>query len=285
MPMKTHILVPGIGALLLALQPTLAGAADSPANPAAGGAEPSFADVAGLADSAGLVVHARITKAVRVKDERAPGLKPGSGRFYVEADTLALLTGNAPLGESIRYLVDLPLDARGKEPRLKKLEVLLFARAVPGKPSEIQLLSPGAQLVWTQGAEARLRGILRALVAPDAPAEVTGVRELIFVPGNLAGQGETQVFLNTRDNSAASITVRHMPGSEPTWGASFSELVADVGKAPARDTLEWYRLACFLPARPPEGSNMSEGPMARTQADADYRYVLRQLGPCQRNLR
>ena len=283
-----QLLVPGIGALALAFHSLAAGAQNrsvaTGSAQAAGPLSPTFADIAALADSAGLVVHARIRKAVRVKNERAPGLAPGSGRFYVEADTLALLTGNAPLGESIRYLVDLPLDARGREPKLKKLEVLLFARAVPGRPGEIQLLSPDAQQVWSQAAENRLRGILQAMVAPDAPAKVTGVRELTFVPGTLAGQGETQVFLKTDDGSAASLTVRHVPGAQPVWGVSFSELVADVGRPPAPDTLEWYRLACFLPQRLPMGTNMSEGAGPRAQAEADYRFVMQDLGPCRRTL-
>ncbi|MBH0114702.1 hypothetical protein I5E68_17270 [Novosphingobium sp. YJ-S2-02] len=288
MTTSKHLLVPGIGALALAFQPLAAVAQNQvPSHPEAldsAQLSPTFADIAALADSAGLVVHARIRKAIRVKNERAPGLAPGSVRFYVEADTLALLSGSAPLGESIRYLVDLPLDARGKEPNLKKREVLLFARAVPGRPGEIQLLSPDAQQTWSQEAEARVRRILQAMVAPDAPAKVTGVREIIFVPGTLAGQGETQVFLNTDDGSAASLTVRHVPGAQPVWGVSFSELVADVGRPPRRDTLEWYRLACFLPARPPVGANMSEGAALRAQAEADYRFVMQDLGPCRRTL-
>lgn len=274
-----------LAGIMLAFQPPFAAAqADGGAGQADRGA-PTYADIADLSDSAGLVVHARIVRAVRVENARAPGLRPGHARFYVEAQTRALLIGGAGLGESVKYLVDLPLDARGKPPKLKKQDVLLFARAVPGRPGELQLVTPTAQQMWSVEAETRLRTILKALIAPDAPARVTGVRELLHVPGTLAGQGETQIFLTTADGSAASITVRHQPGAPPAWGASFSELVADVGHPPQPDTLEWYRLACFLPNMPPPGANISEGYAAKRQAEADYRMVLGELGVCERNLR
>lgn len=284
MPLTAKPAALALALIILAFQPPCAAAQTAGgAQPPLSGA-PTYADIADLSDSAGLVVHARITRMLRVEDERAPGLRPGYGRFYVEAQTKALLTGGAPLGESVRYLVDLPLDARGKPPKLKKQDVFLFARAVPRRPGELQLVTPTAQQVWSVDTEARLRTILRALVSPDAPARITGVRELLHVPGTLAGQGETQIFLTTADGSAASITVRHRPGSPPAWGVSFSELVADVANPPRPDTLEWYRLACFLPNVPPAGANISEGYAAKRQAEADYRMVLGELGVCARNL-
>ncbi|HUD28855.1 MAG TPA: hypothetical protein VMQ93_08290 [Novosphingobium sp.] len=281
MPSHFPPLAAGLAGAYLALAPLAASAQGLPAAPG----EVTYADIADLADSAGLVVQAQVSSMARVEDSRARGLTPGHGRFYVEARTRALLTGKAPLGESIRYLVDLPLDARGKAPKLKKQDVFLFARAVPGRPGELQLVTPTAQQVWTVQGEARLRAILRGLVAPDAPAKVTGVRELLFVPGNLAGQGETQIFLNTTDGSAASITVRHEPGAAPVWGVSFSELVANVGHPPARDTIEWYRLACFLPNLPPARANISSSYREQQQALSDYRMVLGDLGVCARTLR
>lgn len=279
MSLNSRALATVLAGAYLTLAPIVANAQGPVAGP-----EVTYADVADLADSAGLVVHVQILKQTRVEDQRAPGLTPGHGRFYIEARTRALLVGKAPLGESVRYLVDLPLDAKGKAPKLKKQEVFLFARAVPGRPGELQLVKPTAQQAWTAAGEARLRTILKGLVSPDAPARITGVREMLFVPGNLAGQGETQIFLNTHDNSAASITVRHEQGQPPVWGVSFSELVADLGHPPQRDTLEWYRLACFLPRTPPPGANVSGSFAEQQQALADYRGVLSQLGPCARTL-
>lgn len=248
-------------------------------------AGPSYADLADLADSSDLVVKVQLRRLTRVENERAPGLRPGWGRFYVEARTQALLLGNSPLGESLTYLVDLPLDERGKPARLKNREALLFARPVRGRPSELQLIAPDAQELWTPAIEQQLRAILIELVAPDSPGRVTGVREMIHVPGNLAGEGETQIFLSSADRSPVSITVQHRPGRRPAWGVSFTELIADLDNPPRPDTLAWYRLACFLPNSPPRGANLSENPASRRQAEADYLMVLGELGTCRRTRR
>lgn len=266
---------------LLAVAATSDALADSRA-PAPAAPPPSYADLANLADGTPLIVRAQPRKLVPVEAARAPGLRAGWGRFYVEARTEAVIFGRSGLGEQLRYLVDLPLDAKGKPPAVKKKSVVLFARAVPGSPDELQLVAPDAQLVWDPEIDARLRGILAELNAPAAPQRITGVREAIFVPGNLAGQSETQIFLATANGEPAAITVDREPGKDPRWSVSFSELVGDAANAPAHDTLAWYRLACFLPRALPAGANTTASADGRQPAGRDYRFVLDQLGPCTR---
>lgn len=242
----------------------------------------TYADLAGLSDAAPLVIKAQIRKQATVAPERAPGLAPGHARLYIEARTLALISGNAPLGEDLRYLVDVPLNAKGKAPKLKKQEVILFARPVPGRSGELQLVDPSAQLPYTPELEARLRPILAALVAPDAPPVVTGIGDALAVEGTLVGESETQLFLDTKNDGPVSITVVRRPGQQPRWGVSWTEIVDQAASAPARDTLAWYRLACTLPAQLPTDANLSRDPGARALAARDYSYVLEQLGPCRR---
>lgn len=246
---------------------------------------PTYADLADLADSAPLVVRAQLRRLTRLEPERARGVAPGKGRFYVEAKTEALLAGNTVLGERLRFLVDLPLDAEGKPPKLKKVSTVIFARLVPGRPEELQLVSPDALVVWDAASDARLRAILAELLSGNAPPRVSGVREAIYVPGNLAGEGETQVFLATPGGDPAAITVMHRPGQRPTWSVSFSELLNTNARPPARETLPWYRLACFLPAALPESTHVSTAAEDRTRASADYAMVRAELGMCPRTRR
>ncbi|MFM5923622.1 MAG: hypothetical protein ACKOPG_05495 [Novosphingobium sp.] len=243
----------------------------------------SYADLADLADSAPMVIRAQPRKIAQVEAERALSLRPGWGRFYVEARTEGVIAGTQPLGSDLRYLVDLPLDARGKPAAFKKKSVVLFARTVPSRPGEIQLVAPDAQLLWDAALDTRLRGVLKELYASGAPQRITGVREAIHVTGDLAGEGETQLFLSAANGEPAAITVSRMPGGAPRWSVSFSEVVAGNAGAPPRDSLAWYRLACFLPPRLPAAANISSGAADRTAAAQDYALVMQQLGPCPRS--
>lgn len=266
-----------LSALALAVaSPTLA------EQPAPVAAPLTYADIVGLSDHAPLVLRAQVRDQVALEPERAPGLAPGMARLYVEAKTTALLVGTAPLGESLSYLVDVPLDAKGKPPKLKKAEVILFARPVAGRPDQLQLVEPDAQLPYSPELEARLRPVLTALLAGDAPPRVTGVRDVLAVEGTLVGESETQLFLDTENDGPVSVTVVRRPGQAPRWGVSWSEIVDQAARPPQRGTLEWYRLACTLPKQLPAQANLTRDPQARALAAQDYAFVLQQLGSCER---
>lgn len=270
-----------VAALLFSASAGPALAADSPPRESIA-VVTTYADLADLAAPAALVVRAQVRKVIEVEPARATGLRQGWARLYIEGRTQAVLGGRTALGEDLRYLVDVPRDAKGKLPKLGKRSVILFARPVPARPGELQLVAPDAQLLWDPGLEARVKSLLDELYAPGAPGSITGLREAIHVPGALAGEGETQFFLSTALGEPAAITVSRNPGSEPRWSVSFTELVETAAPPPPRDTLPWYRVACFLPAALPAGVNQSATPADRQAAARDYRFVLEQLGPCPR---
>ena len=279
MPFTSRILVAGFLAALWVSQPA-ALLANIPVERSV-----TYADMADLSFSAGVIALVRVDTLIPIDPSRSQAIRPGYARFYVEAQAQTLLAGKTPLGRSIRYLVDLPLDWRGKADDLEGEDVFIFARAVAGRPGELQLVTPTAQLRWSTARETQLRSLLRAAVSPNGPPKITGVRALLHVPGALLGQGRTQIFLSTQNGSYASITVQHRPDAPPNWHVSFTELIADAGQPPARDTLQWYRLACSLPSVPPPDANISQTEAARSQALADYRLVLASLGSCDRNLK
>lgn len=272
------------GAAILAASPlALTGlAAQEQSQAIAAPQQASDADLIDLADYADLVVRAKVRRQSALEPERAPGLRPGHMRFYIEAETVNLIAGATPVGEQVRYLVDLPLDARGRKPKLRKQEVILFARPVPGRPGELQLVAPDAQLLWNEQLERRTRLILEQLVAPGAAPRITGIRDALSVAGTLAGESETQIFLATENDDPAAISVVRRPNMAPVWGVSFSEIVDQAVRVPERGSLAFYRLACALPQSLPSEANLAREPADRARASDDYRYVLSQLGPCPR---
>lgn len=291
---RTRLPLPLLAQLFAAASLSLGGAAASHGQetalsvPMAPGLESdadlTYADLVDLALPAQVVVRAEVRKTVRLKPEEAPGLPAGRARLYIEARTQALLIGDN-IGESIRFLADVPLDARGKPVRLNKAQVLVLARPVPGRPGELQLVAPDAMLALTAAREATLRSILTETTRPDATPAITAVREALHVSGNLAGEGETQLFLGTATAAPVSISVLRRPGQPTTWGVSFTEIVDSAARPPLPSTLAWYRLACGLPARLPERANISATLEDRRIAAEDYSQVVADLGPCARKRR
>ncbi|BBC71561.1 conserved hypothetical protein [Altererythrobacter sp. B11] len=284
---RPHLYIAGTGArvagALLLASATVAAtplfAQDSVVSaPAASG--PSYADLVRLSEAARIVAIAEVADQAQLKPERAPGLAPGMVRLYVEARTQALLTARAPLGESLAYLVDVPVTEKGKAPKLKKQRFILFASPVPSQPGFLQLVSPQAQLPATSELEARVRAVIAELAAPDAPPHVTGVRDVISVAGNLAGESETQMFFDTDSGDPISVSVLRRPGMEPSWGISWSEIVDQAARPPEHHTLAWYRLACGLPRQLPEDAYLQRDRASRLRAEEDYAFILRDLGPC-----
>ena len=249
----------------------------------------SYADIADLATIAPMAIQARIFRATALKAERAPGLKAGQARFYVEADVVSLIRGAGPLAARISYLVDLPLDARGKPEKLRKKQpVLLFARPVAGaapgakNTGSVQLVAPDAQLPWDPATEAQLRAVLTELVKPGAPPAVTGVANGFHVPGTLPGEGETQLFLDTKTGEPVSLTILTAADGSRRWAAAFGEIVDASAAVPARGTLAWYRLACGLPRQLPLNRLAGTAPEDRRKAASDYGVILGALGDCTR---
>lgn len=262
------------------LTPALAPAQPTQNAPQSPAPAPRYAVTARLVLGAPLIADAQILDATRIKDAEAPGLAPGRARFFVEANIGALIRGDAALPPRIAFLVDVPLDARGKVPKLKKQRVLLFARAIAGHPDQIQLTGLDSQRPWSPELDAQVRGITREVLAADAPPAVTGIGNAFHVPGSLPGEGETQIFLTTAQGVPVSLQILRRPGEQPRWSVSTGDIVDESAGAPAKDTLLWYRLACGLPAQLPDEALSSDEPDNARIAREDYALVQRELGPC-----
>lgn len=244
----------------------------------------TYADLADRALPAPIALVATVSQAIRLKPEQAPGLAPNHVRLFVEATSNSLIRGPAGgVSPVIRYLADVPLDVKGRVPKLKGKQVLLLARPVAGKPGELQLVSRDSQFAATPELEQRIRAIVTEAVRPDAPPRITGIASAFHVPGAIPGEGETQIFLTTQNGRPISLNVLRRPGEQPDWSVALSEVVDEAAKPPAKETLLWYRLACGLPRALPDATVADLDATAAEAARADYKLVLEGLGPCGRS--
>ncbi|WP_187335141.1 hypothetical protein [Novosphingopyxis iocasae] len=240
---------------------------------------PSYVAVADQVTQAPAIVDLSITRATELGADRAGPLPPGIARVYVEADVNSLIRGSSALPPQIRFLADVPRDARGRAQKLKGGRYFAFGR-ITGN-GELQLSGPASLLAYGPQTDSLVRQVAREAVAIDAPAPITGVTSAFHVPGNIPGEGETQIFLSTAEKRPIAISVLSRPGQEKRWSVSLTEIVDEAAEAPRRDTLLWYRLACNgLPNQLPSSALSSGDPVNDARAREDYQFVRRSVGPC-----
>jgi hypothetical protein len=161
----------------------------------------------------------------------------------------------------------------------------VLAQTVPGRPGELRLVAPDAQLSFTPALAEQLRSILREASAAAAPPRITGIGKAFHVRGSLPGESETQIFLQTADERPVSLSVIRRPGETPRWAVALSEIVDDAALPPQQNSLLWYRLACSLPRAIPAQSLADAEPGEAAAIQADYRLVMAGLGSCARSRR
>lgn len=242
----------------------------------------SYADVADMFLAAPIVVTARIVEAIPVKEPTNTPARPSMIRYYLVADVVALIRGTGGIPPRVSWIADVPLDSRGKAPKLKKLQVLLAALPVAGRPADLRLAARDAMVPWSAALEARVRATVASGLAADTPPRVTGITSAFYSPGNLPGEGETQIFLTTETARPVSINVLRRPGQATSWAVALGEIVDEAARAPKRGTLVWYRLACFLPRTLPPAAIADLSGSDAAAARADYGFVIDAMGTCTR---
>jgi hypothetical protein len=243
----------------------------------------SYADLADLALPAPFVAHVRVADTDLLAPSEATNVAPGYRRFLIEAIVTALIRGPAASPQRVSYLIDLPNDARGRPARIRKRdELLVFARVAGNQPGEIRLVAPDGQIPYSPALADQLRELLREASASNAPPRITGIVRAFHVPGSLAGESETQFFLQTADERPISLNVLRRPGEQPRWSVALGEIVDDAAAAPEPNSLLWYHLACGLPSTLPRRALEEAGPDEARAIQGDYRLILDRLGACVR---
>jgi hypothetical protein len=241
----------------------------------------TYADVADLALASELVAEVRIAKVERIENKLLPS-PPGVRRLLITANVTSLIRGADGLSPRITYLANDRADSRGKFSKLEKAAMIIFAVPVANRPAEVRLVAVDAQQRATPEVAARVRSILTEASAAIAAPRILRVGDAFHVPGTVPGEGETQIFLAADDGRPLSLSVWRQPDQPSRWAVSLGEIVDEGAAPPKRDTLLWYRLACFLPKVLPPTSVDSLEATAAAIATEDYATVIAGLGTCPR---
>lgn len=240
-----------------------------------------YPDLADLALAAPITTHVKIKSAQRLSKEMSVGVRPGFVRHLITADVIALIKATEGVPKRVQYLVDLPVDSRGKVQKLTKSESLVFA--IPAGPAFVRLVAPDAQVSWSPEAARSVRAILSEAARADAAPVVRGIASAFHSEGSIPGEGETQIFLNSPEDKPVSLTVQRRTGEDPRWFVSQGEVVDEGTSQPRPNTLLWYRIACTLPAAIPPSAVDGQPNETIAKIGADYKVILDGLGPCNRS--
>lgn len=242
----------------------------------------SYADIADLVTISPLIVDATVRSVAKIAPEQAVGVPATIQRTLIVADVMTLIRGNQGVAGQVRFVLDVPKNAKGKLPPLKKQRLFLLGSPVAGQPGDIRLSRPDALIQWSPANDALLRAITKEAVQIDAPQKITSIASAFYSPGTVIGEGETQIFVRTASGDPYSISVLSRPGQAKSWSVSTGEVIDPTAGAPKPFTLLWYRLACGLPKTLPYDLVESDDSANRSRAQADYSFVIEGLGPCGR---
>jgi hypothetical protein len=243
----------------------------------------TYADIAGRVTASPIIAKIQVRTRKLIPQDKGGSSNPAFVRALISAKLLTLIRGEGGIPKQISYLIDLPVDAKGRAPKNDTKPQIIFARPA-NRPDYVQLVSRNAQLPWSPMLDQRLRPIVAEAVNPDSPPLVTGIGDAFHSNGTVEGEGETQIFLKTLSGAPVSLSIIRRPGQPPRWGVSLEEVVDETAAPPKPNTLLWFSLACALPPALPTESVRTLPALDADAAARDYRLVMEGLGTCARTL-
>ena len=241
----------------------------------------TYADLADLSLSAQIVAKIHVTEVIDLPAR--PEVQPANGvvRRYIEGQISVLIKGPQDMPSALKFVAQMPVDARGKAEKIKKTDQIIFARSVPRQPDTVQIIAPDAMIDWTSGEESTAHSIIAESLRRGAPPHIRGVDSIFSAPGDIPGQRESQFFLKT-DSQPVSITFFRKPDTPPSWTVALGELTDAGLPPPHHDTLLWYELACQLPDALPSALLEAQDATSSDALKDDYKVIRTDLGPCDR---
>lgn len=194
-------------------------------------------------------------------------------RLLVTAAVSNVLVAPGAMGGTLQWLWDAPVDARGRPPAAKGLDVIAFVEA-PGPGGAARLATRRGQQPYELALADRVRAIVSEARTGDVPV-IRSVSNGFRADGTVPGESESQFFLTTADGKPATLVVQNRPGEMRRVLVAQGDIIDESARRVAPDTLLWYRLACFLPRTLPAAAGAADPALAK-----DWRDAVASLGPC-----
>ncbi len=194
-------------------------------------------------------------------------------RLLVTAAVSNVLVAPGAMGGTLQWLWDAPVDARGRPPAAKGLDVIAFVEA-PGPGGATRLATRRGQQPYELALADRVRAIVSEARTGDVPV-IRSVSNGFRADGTVPGESESQFFLTTADGKPATLVVQNRPGEMRRVLVAQGDIIDESARRVAPETLLWYRLACFLPRTLPAAAGAADPALAK-----DWRDAMASLGPC-----
>lgn len=194
-------------------------------------------------------------------------------RLLVTAAVSNVLVAPGAMGGTLQWLWDAPVDARGRPPAAKGLDVIAFVDS-PGTGGATRLATRRGQQPYELALADRVRAIVTEARTGDVPV-IRSVSNGFRADGTVPGESESQFFLTTADGKPATLVVQNRPGEMRRVLVAQGDIIDESARRVAPDTLLWYRLACFLPRTLPAAAGAADPALAK-----DWRDAMASLGPC-----
>lgn len=244
----------------------------------------SYDDIIGITLESNVVVDVIIRKITKLPPSQSIGVRSDRKRILITANVQSLIRGQSGLNSEIKFLFDAPVDSRGKIPKLKKQRFIAFGGHVPNRSDFIKLSRTASMLPYSGDISNFVRNSTREVLAANAPQQIIGINSAFHSPGTIIGEGETQIFLETRMNQPMAISINSRSGERVRWSVSASEVIDINATEPVRNSLMGYRLACGLPRTIGDSAIAPLSAPNQRIVVNDYNFIRSAIGPCNRTI-
>lgn len=233
--------------------------------------------LADLALASDVILRGTVTRTQRIRGAAAAGVPAGSQLLLVTMQLSDALKTPGLVPARAEWLWQGPRATAAQPPVAKGNDVLVFlsapAAGQQAETAQYRLRAPGGQLAWTAEGDAAVRRILADAAIAGAPM-VNGIGDAFRTDGTVAGQSESQFFLETQQGSPLTLIVTRVPGAPPDVRTASGDLIGASAAPVAPRTLLWRALACGLPETLPPRLAADAGLVA------DYAAARASIGPC-----